>query len=158
MGAPSDRYLWGPATYVDVYELVYRGIRQEDLDEWAAGTGLPIEASLPDAVRASETAHAVTLDGAPLALWGIQPSGRSDVRLVWFIASRDAPSHAIAIHRHFKPAMAELQPRGVSLAALSYWRNIKHHRWLEAHGFALAGIHASRLGIPYLSFVRDPPP
>ncbi len=136
--------------------------RQEDVDEWAAGTGEPLSRALPCAWERSLVCRCLWYSsdryGFPLAMWGCTPTDHEDVRQVWFVAHEMAPQMAIAIHRHFRQAVSEMQPPGVSLRAFSYWRNIKHHRWLETHGFALQAVHASpATGIPYLSFVRGPP-
>lgn len=140
-------------------------IRPEDVDEWTAGTGEPIWKAVPMAVRSSSLGRALVLDPlpgewgfAPLAAWGCQPTELDDTRQVWFVASREAPRYAIAIHRHFKAAIAEMQPPGFSLRAYSYWRNVKHHRWMMSHGFVPGEVHLSPIGVPYISFLRKGEP
>lgn len=136
--------------------LAAKDVRQEDIDEWVAGTGEALGRSLQATLERSLLVRCVVRGGVTLAMWGCTPTERGDTRQVWFVAAREAPRHAITIHRHFQAAIAEMHAVGFALRAYSWWRNIKHHRWLEAHGFVLQGVHTSpATGIPFLSFIRS---
>lgn len=137
--------------------LLAGGLRQEDINEWVAGTGQDAHRGIIQCFRNSALSRVILFGEVPLCTWGILLGATPDVRHVWFAAAAIAPRHAIAIHRHFRAAVFEMQPPGASLVADTYWRNNKHHRWLEAHGFHLGATLLSPIGIPYHRYVRPPP-
>lgn len=131
------------------------GVRQEDRDEWVGGTGGEVLSSLLEALDIPGSHNeTVFLNGVPLAMFGTYPSQDVGVGQVWFLATKTAERHVLAIHQLLAPVLKDMHGRFPVLLAYTHPRNTLHHKWMERNGFVYSHEIRTALGISYLAYTR----
>lgn len=143
------------ATTLHAVFLDASGIRQCDRDEWVGGTGMDVLSAVLDALDIPGSVNeTITLDDVPLCMYGTFATKDPGVGQVWFLATRVAEKHVLAIHRMFKPVLEDMHARFPVLLAYTHPRNKLHHLWMERNGFVKSHNIRTRMGISYLAFTR----
>lgn len=146
------------ATSLDAAMLDASGIRQADRDEWVGGTGGDVLQSVLEALEIPGALNeTITLNDVPLCMYGTYPTVELGVGQVWFLATRTAEKHVIAIHHLFQPVLEDMHRRYPLLLAYTHPRNRLHHKWMERNGFVLSHKVITLVGIPYLAYIRKGP-
>jgi hypothetical protein len=132
-------------------------LRQADLDEVKAASGLdPCEALL-EGLFHSQQCHTVVDGDTPLAVFGVCPAPLNDsVGIVWLLGSDALKMHSIEFLRKSKGWVDELHKAFPVLYNNIDARNTVHIKWLQWLGFNFIN-EIPEYGVerrPFYHFVR----
>jgi hypothetical protein len=118
-------------------------LRQCDLDEVAAMTGLEPEDAMRSSLALSTHAFAVVSHqgGAPIAIFGAAPHPLPGVGIVWMLGTDDIRKEAYSIAKATRRYFDELNAAYWMLWNFIDARNTVSLRWLRWGGFKLLGDH-----------------
>lgn len=138
-----------------VTQFAMGDIRQEDVDEWVLGSGVPVRTMLLHRLNLDEQYVRALLnaDGKCIALWGVSLDGEPGV--VWLIASPEAETVGRRIHRFWPMEVGLMHMRHVHLTALAYANNTLHLKWLQQIGFvATDEVPLGPGAVPFILYQR----
>ena len=135
-------------------------IRQEDVEEWSAGTALPFTATVSSVLEEPGGDVLAVFDedsGDCYCIWGCYRKDQEN--RVWLIATNAAVPRAVPLHRLLKPQLQALHDRYGDLWAYPHVNNEVHHVWLNWLGFHQEpGTYLfGPLEAPFLKFKRRNP-
>lgn len=138
-------------------EAIADDMRQTDIDEVAASSGLsPLDALL-GSVTASSSGYVVTdRDDKPVMIFGAAPHGAPGVGVVWMLATNGLQREAFHIAKQTRRYLAALHEQFTVLFNWIDDRNKPSMKWLEWGGFQVVDIdfnHGAE-GRLFYQFVR----
>ncbi len=137
----------------DAIKLAPR-LRQADLREIQAMSGLPPEVVLEAGRTEGVECFTACTEVAPVAMFGVGAGGT-----VWLLGSDEIVTYKTDMFRLTGPYLDLFHMHFPVLWNLVDARNAVHIRWLRRFGFSLINLHPS-VGIearPFYEFVRIPP-
>ncbi len=147
-----------PARECHVCQMLVAGIRQEDLNEMKAASGLPPEVSLPRCLSMSTKAWAcVDKRGLAYAVCGVAPwSSEPSLGSPWLIATDSFVKHRVEVVRNTKRFVHEMGEGFEFLINYTDLRHTNNLSWLEWAGFRFDGFipHYGAERRPFLRFSK----
>lgn len=141
------------SNYSDCEYLASR-LRRSDLDELEACSGRDPLVSLKESLGRSKAAWTATLDGEPIAIFGVGTAPHDPkVGIVWFLATNrieEIPIHFLRLSRQYLKLMSSWYPM---LTNFIDSRNLKTQDWLEWCGFKLLKVYPS-YGVQRMPFLH----
>jgi len=129
LAEPKDAFLLGPR------------MRQEDVDEVKACSGLfPAEALLLG-VEKSVECYTLWAGDQPLAMYGIVEDQNPSIGCIWLLGSDLIYEHRVAFLRISRPWIERFQSQYPILYNYIDARNTVHIRWLQWLGFSFISEH-----------------
>lgn len=146
------------ATIADVRQVA-DNMRQEDIDEVQAQSGMAPRESLLLAYMRSKPCHAmVSRSGAVIGLWGVVPEG-DGVGRIWMLGTDGMVDDSIDRKTFLRLSIKYLEELHQQFAVLFNEidaRNTVHLEWLRRMGFTFVRYH-SKYGVegrPFYEFCR----
>jgi hypothetical protein len=121
------------ASLEEVLSLAPR-LRQADVDEIRAMTGLPPREALTLTFFASEKRYVIVIDGALLGTFGVARDANGN-GVVWMVATPELRRHAREFLQKCRSWVSALNAEYPVLYNWTDARNAEHHRWLRWCGF-----------------------
>lgn len=118
----------------DVEALAPR-LRQADIDEIRAASGLDPETALRLSRQVSSLCFTVFGEGKQIAMFGVRAEDNPSIGRIWMLGSDEIHDHRFGFLRMSKPWVALLQERYPILYNYIDARNSAHIRWLDWLGF-----------------------
>lgn len=140
-------------------DVLYIAKRMADMDrlECAAFGRTPRQA-LDLAVRGSVMAWTASVDGKPLAAFGVTPvSVMSGVGVPWLLCVPEARRHQRAFLERGRPFVQQMQATFPALQNMVHRDNARAIRWLRRLGFTVEAEPVYAGGHPMLPFWRGRP-
>lgn len=119
----------------DVDSLAPR-LRQADIDEIRAASGLDPETALTLSRQVSSMCFTVFGDGKQIAMFGVRPEENPSIGRIWMLGSEEIHDHRFGFLRRSKSWVDFLQDRYPILYNYIDARNSVHIRWLHWLGFS----------------------
>lgn len=104
-------------------------LRQTDIDEVTAMTGLSPEVAVAYSIAHTERGFAVELDGRPVVLFGVSGD------MIWCVGTDDVTQHPITFYRMSKKVIPMLKEGHTYLENYVDERNKLYLKWLKWAGF-----------------------
>lgn len=118
----------------DVEALAPR-LRQADIDEIRAASGLDPETALRLSRQVSSLCFTVFGESKQIAMFGVRAEDNPSIGRIWMLGSDEIHDHRFGFLRMSKPWVALLQERYPILYNYIDARNSAHIRWLDWLGF-----------------------
>lgn len=106
-------------------------LRQSDLQELDAMTGLPPAVAVAYSIAHSEKGYAAEIDGKPIAIFGVADG------LIWLVATDDINNYPITFYRLSKKIFQKLKSGYIQLSNYVDTRNKLSLKWLKWLGFKI---------------------
>jgi len=124
-----------PTVKDDVLALAPR-LRQADIDEVKAASGLDPLTALTLSLQISPLCFTVFGDGLQLAMFGAKPEDNPTIGRIWMLGSDEIHDHRFGFLRKSREWVDYLQERHPLLYNYIDARNTVHIRWLQWLGFS----------------------
>lgn len=144
-----------PATLADCEFLAPR-LRQADLAEIQAASGLPPLVALHKSLQFSSEAYAAEDSAGAFALFGAAPSGLRNIGIVWMLGSDRLLKNRFQFLRESRLWLAQMHRTYRVLHNFVDLRNDVHIKWLEWVGCKFINAHPQlgHEGRPFLEFIH----
>lgn len=133
---------------------VVANLRDADAAEITALVGEEnIMAAVEDSAAQSSAAWTLTADGAPIAVFGVAPSGTAGVGVPWMVGTPGVLRHRRSFMRLCRTYIPEMLARFPTLVNVVDARNRRAIAWLRHSGFVFgAPVDAGVEGRPFYPF------
>jgi len=140
----------------DDAERLAPNLRQADLDEIKAGSGWNPYLALLVGIDASKECYTATIDGEPVAIFGVCGDENPSVGRIWLLGSDIIKSHRIDFLRKSIEWVKHFQELYPVLYNNIDARNHVHIRWLQWLGFTFIQVFPNYGAEqrPFYQFVR----
>lgn len=144
-----------PTIKYDVY-VVASKMREADVEEVFAASGLSPLDGLEKCVEGSDEAITILLNDSPIAIFGYKVTEANLCGLVWMLGSDDVFNCKIEFLKKSRFWVNYIQTKVPLIYNLVYHKNIVHIKWMEWLGFRFVRTleKAGHLNLPFIEFVR----
>ena len=147
------------ATWADL-PILSADLRAADIAEIKAFSGNTPEGAIAGALNTLDSGGRALVaclpNGIPAAIFGVAPSVKPGVGIVWMVATNQFQSLSRQFLREGREALMDLCEGYRLIFNFTDARNSVHHRWIKWMGFTIIKRHEAlgHAGLPFLEFVK----